>query len=377
MSISVIPVTTKREMKQFICFNYELYKDSPYAVPELFNDVRDTLDPEKNAAFEFCEAQPFIALRKGEVVGRIVAIINHKANAAWSKKAVRFGWVDFIDDAEVADALFATVEQWGCKRGMTEIHGPLGFTDFDPEGMLVEGFDRIGTMATIYNYPYYPVHMERMGYTKDVDWVEYLLTAPEALPEKHARITRIVKEKFGLHVVKYTSHSKLARERGIAIFELLNEAYAHLYGYSALSSKQIQQYIDMYLPLLDLRLVPLIVDKDDHLIGFGILLPSLAQAFQKARGYMLPFGWWHLIKALKWNRTQTTEMLLVAVKPEYQGKGAVALIFDDIIPVHRQLGYKWSESNPELESNTKVQAQWDYFERENHKRRRAYVKQLG
>ncbi len=377
MSISVIPVTTKREMKQFICFNYELYKDSPYAVPELFNDVRDTLDPEKNAAFEFCEAQPFIALRKGEVVGRIVAIINHKANAAWSKKAVRFGWVDFIDDAEVADALFATVEQWGRKRGMTEIHGPLGFTDFDPEGMLVEGFDRIGTMATIYNYPYYPVHMERMGYTKDVDWVEYLLTAPEALPEKHARITRIVKEKFGLHVVKYTSHSKLARERGTAIFELLNEAYAHLYGYSALSSKQIQQYIDMYLPLLDLRLVPLIVDKDDHLIGFGILLPSLAQAFQKARGYMLPFGWWHLIKALKWNRTQTTEMLLVAVKPEYQGKGAVALIFDDIIPVHRQLGYKWSESNPELESNTKVQAQWDYFERENHKRRRAYVKQLG
>ena len=377
MPVSVIPVTTKREMKHFICFNYNLYKDSPYAVPELYSDVRDTLDPEKNAAFEFCEAQPFIALRGGEVVGRIVAIINHKANAAWNKKAVRFGWVDFIDDAEVADALFATVEQWGRERGMTEVHGPLGFTDFDPEGMLVEGFDRIGTMATIYNYPYYPVHMERMGYAKDVDWVEYLLTAPEALPEKHARITRIVKEKFGLRVVKYTSHAKLARERGIAIFELLNEAYAHLYGYSALSPKQIQQYIDMYLPLLDLRLVPLIVDKEDHLIGFGVLLPSLAQAFQKARGYMLPFGWWHLIKALKWNRTQTTEMLLVAVKPEYQGKGAVALIFDDIIPVHHKLGYKWSESNPELESNNKVQAQWDYFERENHKRRRAYVKQLG
>lgn len=377
MPVSVIPVTTKREMKQFICFNYKLYKDSPYAVPELYSDVRDTLDPEKNAAFEFCEAQPFIALRGGEVVGRIVAIINHKANAAWNKKAVRFGWVDFIDDAEVADALFATVEQWGRERGMTEVHGPLGFTDFDPEGMLVEGFDRIGTMATIYNYPYYPVHMERMGYAKDVDWVEYLLTAPEALPEKHARITRIVKEKFGLRVVKYNSHAKLARERGIAIFELLNEAFAHLYGYSALSPKQIQQYIDMYLPLLDLRLVPLIVDKEDHLIGFGVLLPSLAQAFQKARGYMLPFGWWHLIKALKWNRTQTTEMLLVAVKPEYQGKGAVALIFDDIIPVHHKLGYKWSESNPELESNNKVQAQWDYFERENHKRRRAYVKQLG
>ena len=376
MPLTIIPVTTKKEMKQFICFNYALYKDSPYAVPELYTDVRDTLDPNKNAAFEFCEAQPFIALRDGKVVGRIVAIINHKANSVWNKKAVRFGWVDFIDDVEVVDALFATVEQWGRERGMTEAHGPLGFTDFDPEGMLVEGFDRIGTMATIYNYPYYPVHLERMGYVKDVDWMEYLLTAPEALPEKHARITRIVKEKYGLRVVKYTSHSKFARERGVAIFELLNEAYADLYGFSALSPKQIQQYINSYLPLLDLRLVPIIVDKDDNLIGFGVLLPSLAKAFQKARGFMFPFGWWHLVKALKWNSTQTTEMLLVAVKPEYQGKGAVALIFDDIIPVHNNLGYKWSESNPELESNSKMQAQWDYFERETHKRRRAYMKKI-
>lgn len=376
MPLTIRPVTTKKEMKQFICFNYALYKDSPYAVPELYTDVRDTLDPNKNAAFEFCEAQPFIALRDGKVVGRIVAIINHKANSVWNKKAVRFGWVDFIDDVEVVDALFATVEQWGRERGMTEAHGPLGFTDFDPEGMLVEGFDRIGTMATIYNYPYYPVHLERMGYVKDVDWMEYLLTAPEALPEKHARITRIVKEKYGLRVMKYTSHSKLARERGVAIFELLNEAYADLYGFSALSHKQIQQYINSYLPLLDLRLVPIIVDKNDNLIGFGVLLPSLAKAFQKARGFMFPFGWWHLVKALKWNSTQTTEMLLVAVKPEYQGKGAVALIFDDIIPVHNNLGYKWSESNPELESNSKMQAQWDYFERENHKRRRAYMKKI-
>ncbi len=376
MSVVIVPVTTKREMKQFICFNYELYKDSPYAVPDLYSDVRDTLDPKKNAAYEFCEAQPFIALREGQVVGRIVAIINHKANAAWEKKAVRFGWVDFINDAEVVDALFAAVEKWGKERGMEEIQGPLGFTDFDPEGMLIEGFDRIGTIATIYNYPYYPKHMERMGYEKDADWQEFLLTAPEKLPEKHARVTRIVKEKFGLRVVKYTSHKKLAQERGVEIFEMLNEAYAQLYGFSALSPRQIQQYIKMYLPLVDLRLVPLIVDKDDNLVGFGILLPSLAKAFQKARGYMFPFGWWYLLRALKWNNTQTTEMLLVAVKPEYQGKGAVALLFDDIIPVHNQLGYKYSESNPELDTNTKMQAQWDYFEREPHKRRRAWMKKI-
>ena len=376
MNVTIKPVTSKKEMKQFICFNYELYKGSPYAVPELYSDVRDTLDPTKNAAFEFCEAQPFIALRNDKVVGRIVAIINHKANSAWGKKAVRFGWVDFIDDNEVVDALFAAVEQWGRERGMNEVHGPLGFTDFDPEGMLVEGFERISTMVAIYNYPYYPQHMERMGYQKDTDWVEYMLTAPKELPEKHARITDIVKKRLGLKVVKYTSHRKLARERGEAIFDLLNEAYAQLYGYSALSPKQVQQYIKTYLPLLDLRLVPIIVDKDDNLVGFGILLPSLAKAFQKAQGFMFPFGWWHLIKALKWNDTQTTEMMLVAVKPEYQGKGAVALIFADIIPVHYQLGYRYSESNPELETNTKVQAQWEYFERENHKRRRAYTKKL-
>lgn len=376
MSLTIKAVTTKEEMKQFICFNYELYKDSEYAVPDLYNDVRDTLDPTKNAAFEFCEAQPFIALRGEKVVGRIVAIINHKANSAWNKKSVRFGWVDFIDDKEVVEKLFEAVEDWGRERGMNEIHGPLGFTDFDPEGMLVEGFDRISTIATIYNYPYYPTHMERMDYVKDTDWVEYLLTAPQCLPERHARIARIVKEKFGLRVVKYTSHRKLAREQGVAIFSLLNEAYAHLYGYSALSERQIQQYIDAYLPLLDLRLVPLIFDKDDQLIGFGIVLPSLAKAFQKAGGYLFPLGWWHLLKALKWNKTQMSEMLLIAVKPEYQGKGAVTLIFEDIIPIHYSLGYRFSETNPELEDNTKVQSQWDYFERENHKRRRIYTKKL-
>lgn len=376
MSVSVRPVTTKKEMKQFICFNYELYKGSPYAVPDLYSDVRDTLDPNKNAAFEFCEAQPFIALRDGKVVGRIVAVINKKANQAWDKKSVRFGWVDFIDDAEVVDALFAAVEEWGRERGMDEIHGPLGFTDFDPEGMLVEGFDRMSTMVTIYNHAYYPEHMERMGYTKDTDWVEYMLTAPQQLPERHTRIARIVKEKFGLRVVKYTSHKKLARERGQAIFELLNEAYANLYGYSALSPKQIQQYIATYLPLLDLRLVPMVVDKDDNLIGFALVLPSLAKAFQKANGRLFPFGWWHLIKALKWNNTKMSEMMLIAVKPEYQGKGAVTLLFEDIIPIHYQLGYRYSETNPELETNVKVQAQWDYFERENHKRRRIYAKKI-
>ena len=376
MALTILPVKTLKELKQCIRFNYELYKENPYSVPDLYEDMLGTLDPKRNAAFEFCEAEYFLAMRDGKVVGRVAAIINRRANEKWNIKAVRFGWIDFVDDEEVSKALIEKVEEWGRERGMEEIQGPLGFTDLDPEGMLIEGFDRISTIATIYNYPYYPKHMERMGFTKDADWLEYMLTAPEELPAKHARITRIVQEKFGLRVVKYTSHRKLARERGVQIFEMLNEAYAELYGFSTLSPRQIQQYIAMYLPLLDLRLVPLIVDKDDNLVGFGILLPSLARAFQKARGFMFPFGWWHLIKALKWNDTQMTEMLLVAVKPEYQGKGAVALLFADIIPMHNKLGYRYSESNPELESNTKMQAQWEYFERENHKRRRAYMKKL-
>ena len=376
MSVEIKKVDSDSLLKQFVRYNYTLYKDCPYAVPELYEDTLATLRKKSNAAFEFCDADYFLAFRDGRIVGRVAAIINHKANELWGKKAARFGWIDFVDDAEVSTALINAVEEWARERGMTELHGPLGFTDFDPEGMLVEGFDRLGTMATIYNYPYYPKHMERMGYEKDADWVEYLLTAPTELPEKHARITRIVKEKFGLRVVKYTSHKKLAQERGVAIFEMLNEAYAHLYGYSALSEKQIQQYIKAYLPLLDLRLVPLIVDKDDNLVGFAVMLPSLAKAFQKARGYMFPFGWWHLLKALKWNDTQTSEMLLIAVKPEYQGRGAVALLFADIIPIHYELGFRYSESNPELEVNTKIQSQWDYFERENHKRRRAYKKEL-
>ena len=376
MPVTIVKVENNKQLKKFVGFPNELYKDSQYYVPELFDDAMNTLRKDRNAAFEFCDADYFLAYRDGRVVGRIAAIVNNAANAKWGQKAARFGWVDFIDDAEVVDALFATVEEWARERGLTEIQGPLGFTDMDREGMLIEGFDREGTMATMYNHPYYPCHMERMGYEKDADWVEYLLTTPSELPEKHARVARIVKERFGLKVVKYTSHSKLAKERGEDIFNLLNEAYAHLYGYSELSAEQIQQYIKSYLPLLDLRLVPIIVDKDNNLIGFGILLPSLAKAFQKARGFMFPFGWWHLLKALKWNDTKTSEMLLVAVKPEYQGKGAVALIFEDIIPVHSKLGFKFSESNPELETNTKIQSQWDYFERENHKRRRAYMKKI-
>ncbi len=377
MAITIKQVTTKRELKRFIRFNYLLYKSNPYSVPDLYDDMLNTFNRKKNAAFEFCEADYFLAYKDGKLVGRVAAIINNRANETWQKKEVRFGWIDFTDDTEVSEALIRTVEQWGKERGMTHITGPLGFTDMDAEGMLVEGFDQLGTMATIYNYPYYPQHMERLGFEKDADWVEYKIFVPDAIPDKHKRISDLIQRKFNLKIKKYTSSKLIAREYGQAIFELINEAYTPLYGYSALTQRQIDQYVKMYLPILDLRMVTLITDQDDRLVAVGISMPSLSEALQKSHGRLLPLGWFYLLKALFFKRrAKMLDLLLVAVKPEYQNKGVNALLFSDLIPVYQQLGFEYAESNPELELNGKVQAQWEYFRTEQHKRRRAFIKEI-
>lgn len=288
---------------------------------------------------------------------------------------MRFGFVNFIDDAEVVDELFEAVEKWGRERGMTSIVGPMGFSDMDHEGMLIEGFDELGTMATIYNYPYYPKHMERMGYAKDVDWVEYRMTVPDAVPEKYARIADIVAKKYGLSVLKYTSRSKIKKEYGRAIFELVNEAYANLYGFVPLTERQIDFYIKAYIDVLRLEDVCLVVDSDGKLVALGISMPSMSRALQKAHGKLFPFGWWHLLQAIQ-GKTDVVDLLLVAVKPEYQSRGVNALIFADLIPRYIKNGYKFAESNLELEGNESVQKQWEYFERRQHRRRRAYRKDL-
>ena len=378
MAITIKKVTTKRDLKRFIRFNYELYKGNAYSVPDLYDDMLNTFNRKKNAAFEFCEAEYFLAYKDGKLAGRVAAIINHRANQAWGKKDVRFGWIDFTDDAEVSEALIRTVEQWGKERGMTDIVGPLGFTDMDAEGMLIEGFDQLGTMATIYNYPYYPQHMERMGFVKDADWVEFKIYIPDGIPDKHKRIADIIQRKYNLQIKKYTSAKKIAAEYGQAIFRLINEAYSQLYGYSALSQRQIDQYVKMYLPILDLRMVTLITDQNGELVAVGISMPSLSEALQKAHGRLLPFGWYHLLKALFFKRrAKMLDLLLVAVKPEYQNKGVNALLFTDLIPVYQQLGFEYAESNPEMELNGKVQAQWEYFRTEQHKRRRAFRKPIA
>lgn len=376
MAIIIKKVSTKKELKCFIRFNYELYKNNPYSVPDLYDDMLGTFSPHKNAAFEFCEADYFLAYKDKKLVGRVAAIINRRANETWNKKEVRFGWIDFVDDPEVSEALLDAVAAWGKERGMEAMVGPLGFTDLDAEGMLVEGFDQLSTMSTIYNYSYYPQHMERLGFEKEADWVEYKLTVPDKLPEKFVRISEIILQKYKLKIKKLKRSEIKEKNYGQKIFDLINEAYAPLYGYSKMTQGQINQYIKTYLPLIDLRMVSLVEDEAGELVAVGISMPSLSKALQKAKGKMLPFGWFHLLKALFVKKPDVLDLLLVGVKPEYQSKGVNALLFYDLVPVYQKMGFKYGESNPELELNKKVQAQWSAFESVQHKRRRAFRKRI-
>lgn len=377
MTITIKKVSTKAELKKFIRFNYEMYKDNPYSVPDLLEDMLKTFDSKKNPAFEFCEADYFLAYKDNQPVGRVAAIINRRANETWHKQAVRFGWIDFIDDLEVSKALIDTVIDWGRERGMNTIEGPLGFTDMDAEGMLIEGFDQLSTMATIYNYPYYPKHMEQLGLTKAMDWIEMKLIVPEKTPEKYVRISEIVKKKYDLHVRKLKNMKEIRRTGiGYKVFDLINEAYAPLFGYSKMTKRQIDQYVNEYLPILDLQMVTLVEDKNNELVGVGISMASLSTTLQKAKGKLFPFGWIHFLKTLYFKRPPVLDLLLVAVKPEYQNKGVNALLFTDLIPIYIKYGFEWGETNPELEINDKVQSQWQYLDHKIHKRRRCYTKRI-
>ena len=379
-SIQIKRVETKKDLKQFIEFHYDLYKGNPYDVPNLYSDEVNTLSKDKNAAFDFCEAEYFLALKEGKIVGRVAAIINHKANEKWKKKDVRFGWIDFIDDIEVSRALFKAVEEYGRKKGMDDIVGPLGFTDMDPEGMLTWGFDKLGTMATIYNYEYYPQHMEKLGgWEKDNDYVEYYLVVPEKSPEKYTKIAEMVEKRYNLHVRKLTKKDIFQGGYGKKLFDLINLTYSDLYGFSELTDRQIDQYVKMYFPFADLNLVTVIEDgnKDNQLAGLGITIPSLSHALQKCRrGRLFPFGWWHLLRAIKFHKTDGVDLLLMGFLPEYRSKGANALLFADLIPRYVDYGFKWGETQVEMESNEGVQSQWGPLDPINHKKRRCYRRSL-
>lgn len=376
MSVEIRKVTTKDMLRDFVQFGIDLYAGNEYFVPPLVYDEMATLNQSKNPAFDHCDSAYFMAYKDGAIVGRIAAIINHKANETWKQQNARFGFVDFIDDEKVVDVLFGAAESWARSRGMTTMHGPLGFTDMDHEGMLVEGFDRIGTMETIYNYPYYPVHLERLGYVKDHDWLEFLINIPPSVPERFSRMTEVVKKRFGL-TVRHLTRKKDVYPFARDIFKLINKAYKDLYGYVELTDRQIDYYVEMYIPMLRLEFLTLVLRQHDNkLIGVGIGLPSMAKALQKAKGRFLPNGWYHLYKALKGKGDKVLDLLLIAVDPEYQGKGVNALMFNEFITAANELGIEVAESNPELEVNNKVQALWGDLNAEQHKRRRAFTKDL-
>ena len=367
---------TKKELLKFIHFPIDvLYNHSTCYVPDLVSDMLSTFLPSENPAYEFCESAFFMAYRDGKPVGRIAGIINSLVNQREQKQEGRFGFVDFIDDEEVVDALMRAVEQWAKEKGMTCLTGPLGFTDMDPEGCLIEGFDQLGTQATIYNYPYYPKHFERLGFVKDVDWVEFKVIVPEQIPEKMVKIGNIVQHRFNLHLVKMKSTKELVKKYGNEIFALINESYDSLFGYSPLSEKQVKHYINVYLPFLPLDHISLVADANDKLVGVGISVPSLSRALIKSRGRMLPFGWYHMLKAVQ-HEGRIVDLLLIAVAPEYESKGVNSLFFVDLIPAFNKRGYEWAETNIELENNENVQKQWQYFDIKQHKRRRAFTKDI-
>lgn len=374
MSVTVTRVQNKRAFKEFLHFPLTLYKDMPAFVPPLLMDDADTLDPKKNPAYEFCDAAMYLAYKDGKLAGRVAAIVNRKANAAWNHDEVRFGWFDFIDDREVSKALLEAVEAFGRERGMTTILGPLGFTDFDPEGMLVEGFEYLSSMALHHNWPYYKDHMEALGYAKDVDWLEYRIYIGDTIPDKYIRVAKVVEERYGLKLRKITKREVRKTDVGYKLFDLINETYSSLYNFTVLPKKMVDKYVGFYLGVLDLKFVSLVEDKDHNIVGFGVVMPSITRALKKCNGKLFPFGWFHILRAMYWKYEENFEMLLIGVKPEYQKKGVNSIVFVDLMKELLKGGFVYGESNAELESNLDIRSQWGDLEVKECKRRRVYKK---
>ncbi len=373
-NIEIKEVKTKSDINRFIAFPDKLYKENPYRVPQLHSFERKTLMREKNPAFEFCDAKYWLAYKDGKIVGRIAGIVHHKSNEIWKEKNVRFGWIDFIDDYEVSATLIGTVEDWAKSMNMEAVHGPLGFTDMDLEGMLVEGFDEIATQATLYNYPYYPVHLERLGYKKDVDWVQQEVKVPKKVPERVKRISDLVLKKYDLRILEAKKPKQLL-PYAKKMFYTLNDTFQHLYGYVPLNDKQIEKYTKDYFSMIDTRFVCFILDKNDDVMAFGISIPSLSKALQKAKGKLFPFGFIHILKALKKN--DTIDMLLQGVKQDYLKKGVAAIFFNKLMQAYIDNGYKTAISSHALETNKSAIQIFDAYDTRQHLRRRIYLKKLN
>ncbi len=373
MNIEVREVTSKSDLKKFVNFFTTLYANCKYSPIPLHFDELETLSKEKNPAHKTCKAKYWIALKDGKVAGRISGIVKDNEVTEDNKPIGRFGWYDFIDDKEVSKALMDTALAWIKEFGISIVHGPFGFTDLDRQGMLIEGFDRMGTFAALYNYPYYVEHMEAMGFVKKIDWVEYEIDVENLIVDRVENIANYAAKKYGFKLVELTSRKQL-KKYIYSVFALLNKEYAHLYGFSQLTEEQIMHYVKMFINLVKLDFLSLVVDKNDTLIGFGIAMPSFTEASIKAKGKVLPLGWYYFLRALKKN--ETLDLYLVAVDSEYQKKGVNALLISYTARKAKEFGIKRAETNIELENNNSVQSMWQFFERDQHKRRRCYIKEF-
>ena len=372
MSIMIREVQNRKDLRRFIDFPFTLYRNNKYWIPPLLTDEWNTLDPKKNPAFEHCRVKYLLAEKDGRMAGRIAGIINEKYIEKWGRKHCRFGWFDFVDDIEVSGALLEAVEAWGRDNGMTAVHGPLGFTDMDREGMLIHGFNELGTMATLYNHPYYPEHMESLGYGKDIDWIEFEVRVPKEIPEKVLRLQKLVLQRSKLRIIE--AKKKNMRLYAKKMFNLINEAYSDLYGFVTLTDKQIDVYIDQYFGFIHPDFVRFIVDEEDNLVAFGIAMPSLSRALQRSKGRLFPFGFIHLLFALKFPKY--IDLLLVAVRPEYQARGIPAILMTEMTKNALKNRIISAETNVELENNVQVQALWKHYDARQHKRRRCYIKAI-
>ena len=363
-------------MDEFIRVPRIIYQDCPQYVPDLDSDVRKLFDVRETPGLEFSDIQPFIAYRDGKLAGRVVGIVNRKANKRWETKNVRFSMIEFVDDMEVSRALLQAVEEWGRTHGMEMMQGPLGITDFDKEGMLVEDFDMIGSINTIYNPEYYHRHMEALGLEKEVDWLQVHIDIPQDVPARYARVAQYAREQIGLRLIKLTNKQIFEEGYGKRVFDLLNEAYKPIFGFSALSPKQMDRFLNKYIKMVDKQLIPVILNDKDEMVGVAVSMGSLSKSMQKTHGRLLPFGWYHLVKALKWHHEDNAEMLLIAIRPDYQGMGVNAMFFDDLIPIFNKCGFKWAETGPQLEDNVRELTQWKPLHPKFVKRRRCYKKKI-
>ena len=377
-TLNIREVTTKEELRRFVDYPNVLYKDVRQYVPAFYADDLDDWDREKNPAFSYCDAKCFLAWRDGEIVGRIGAILSHKANETWNTRRMRFTQVDFIDDREVSAALFAAAEDWARSLGCTQIHGPLGFCDMDREGMLVEGFDERSMFITYYNHPYYNEHLQALGYAKDTDWVENLIEIPPADSENAQKLRKLSQwllKRGSYHKADISSKSQITPRHIEQVFHLVNKAYAPLYGVVALSDEQVKRYARKFLPMVHPDYLCLVMNEQEELVAFGVCVPSMAEALRRCRGRLFPTGWFHVLRAMKKN--DTIDLLLIAVDPQLQGTGLNAIVMDHILQGAQKNGIAYAETGPTLEVNDKVQSQWKFFERRQHKRRRCYIKDLN